>query len=398
MNKRAPLLYKYPDATIPTIINIACELMMNEEFYIKVCHLMNIMCLEPPFELSFATKIHNKDILKEKIVQELKNKGVSDSELEENYIEDNNTLDKLLETQSIDTKLKEEVRRVRFRNQVRIKRRAEVIEKKCKARRLKMMVKDNTVKVDYPKSPQRIKAIRKAKLIPIELLSTKYNALVNGTTSDDKEVKENVESNIQKEEDKMDEEEISELPFGDCTKSKQEIFYTQAIPTMDLDEYYKGLMENINKPTESKKEQVERLADDEYNIWYSNREVLEMNDSEEEQWIAPKTLKEIRDGRTKTEEIKKYLKGITEETNKLYMKNIEKQVQEDHIQQIIDVILREHNMKDEVQVKIMKKGRMRDQGFVETNKREIAKIIKEELNGYMLFGKPIVIEYARAKN
>ena len=30
--------------------NIALELLKNERLYIKVCHIMNLMSLEPPFE------------------------------------------------------------------------------------------------------------------------------------------------------------------------------------------------------------------------------------------------------------------------------------------------------------------------------------------------------------
>jgi hypothetical protein len=47
--KKPPLLYKYPEANSLTVKNIALELIKNESFYIKVCHIMNLMCLPPPF-------------------------------------------------------------------------------------------------------------------------------------------------------------------------------------------------------------------------------------------------------------------------------------------------------------------------------------------------------------
>ena len=51
--KSGPLLYKYPEATVATVVNIAHQLMLNKEFYVKVCHLMNLMCLDPPFDAKF---------------------------------------------------------------------------------------------------------------------------------------------------------------------------------------------------------------------------------------------------------------------------------------------------------------------------------------------------------
>jgi len=47
--ERPPLLYKYPDANPSTCLNIAQELMQNKKLFTKVCHLMNIMNLHPPF-------------------------------------------------------------------------------------------------------------------------------------------------------------------------------------------------------------------------------------------------------------------------------------------------------------------------------------------------------------
>jgi len=50
---RPPIIYKYPDCNPKTAKNIALMLLKNEKFYIKVCHLMNLMSLDPPFEEDF---------------------------------------------------------------------------------------------------------------------------------------------------------------------------------------------------------------------------------------------------------------------------------------------------------------------------------------------------------
>jgi len=50
---RAPILYEYPPANQRTVLNIANACLQNQKFYIKVCHLMNLLNLDPPFEEDF---------------------------------------------------------------------------------------------------------------------------------------------------------------------------------------------------------------------------------------------------------------------------------------------------------------------------------------------------------
>ena len=53
--KRPPILYKDPDANPKTVKNIALQLLTNERFYIKVCHIMNLLSLEPPFQEDYMS-------------------------------------------------------------------------------------------------------------------------------------------------------------------------------------------------------------------------------------------------------------------------------------------------------------------------------------------------------
>jgi len=48
--EKPPLLYKYPAPTKATILNIVNSMLKNPDFYIKICHLMNIMDLPIPFK------------------------------------------------------------------------------------------------------------------------------------------------------------------------------------------------------------------------------------------------------------------------------------------------------------------------------------------------------------
>ena len=64
---RPPILYKYPDANPKTVKNIATQLLTNERLYIKVCHLMNLLSLEPPFQEDFLateTFLKSEDLIK----------------------------------------------------------------------------------------------------------------------------------------------------------------------------------------------------------------------------------------------------------------------------------------------------------------------------------------------
>ena len=55
-----------------TAKNIALALLKNEKFYIKVCHLMNLLSLDPPFEEDFlsvdAFLSQDKDFVKLSII------------------------------------------------------------------------------------------------------------------------------------------------------------------------------------------------------------------------------------------------------------------------------------------------------------------------------------------
>jgi hypothetical protein len=76
------LMYNYPPATPEIVTNIGLELLRNKRFYIKVCHLMNLMCLKCPFESEASSiftqtnssLINDKPILKKSLKTELKKK------------------------------------------------------------------------------------------------------------------------------------------------------------------------------------------------------------------------------------------------------------------------------------------------------------------------------------
>ena len=48
--QKPPLFYKYPAPTKHTILNINNSILKSPEFYIKLCHLMNLTDMPIPFK------------------------------------------------------------------------------------------------------------------------------------------------------------------------------------------------------------------------------------------------------------------------------------------------------------------------------------------------------------
>ncbi|KAM3593376.1 uncharacterized protein V6R79_011675 [Siganus canaliculatus] len=112
--------------------------------------------------------------------------------------------------------------------------------------------------------------------------------------------------------------------------------------------------------------------------------------------------KELEKGRLSREEIKRmsvfknYEPG--EPTCRLYVKNIAKQVEEKDLKYIYGRYINpsseeERNMFDIV---LMKEGRMKGQAFVGLPSEQSAEKALRETNGYVLYDKPLVVNFARS--
>ncbi|XP_041670183.1 RNA-binding region-containing protein 3 [Cheilinus undulatus] len=112
--------------------------------------------------------------------------------------------------------------------------------------------------------------------------------------------------------------------------------------------------------------------------------------------------KELEKGRLSRDEIKRmsvfknYEPG--EPTCRLYVKNIAKQVEEKDLKYIYGRYINpsseeERNMFDIV---LMKEGRMKGQAFVGLPSEQSAEKALRETNGYVLFDKPLVVQFARS--
>ncbi|KAI9347102.1 hypothetical protein BD770DRAFT_421545 [Pilaira anomala] len=106
------------------------------------------------------------------------------------------------------------------------------------------------------------------------------------------------------------------------------------------------------------------------------------------------TAKSIRDKCLPAEELKNlpafknYVCGSP--TKKLYVKNLSKQVSEQ------DLIELYNKFSPDIKVNLMKKGRLRDQAFVEFPNEEQAGLALTCTNGYMLMDRPMAVLYGKS--
>nr|XP_046227838.1 RNA-binding region-containing protein 3 [Scatophagus argus]XP_046227839.1 RNA-binding region-containing protein 3 [Scatophagus argus]XP_046227840.1 RNA-binding region-containing protein 3 [Scatophagus argus] len=128
----------------------------------------------------------------------------------------------------------------------------------------------------------------------------------------------------------------------------------------------------------------------------------EHSDDEQDLTSGVISRKELEKGRLSRDEIKrmsvfkKYEAG--EPTCRLYVKNIAKQVEEKDLRYIYGRFVdpsseAERNMFDIV---LMKEGRMKGQAFIGLPSEQSAEKALRETNGYVLYDKPLVVQFARS--
>uniref|UniRef100_A0A4W6FYD3 RNA-binding region-containing protein 3 n=2 Tax=Lates calcarifer TaxID=8187 RepID=A0A4W6FYD3_LATCA len=158
---------------------------------------------------------------------------------------------------------------------------------------------------------------------------------------------------------------------------------------------------DVTPPLGDEKEVVEGFG----KLYPSTQESQQQEEqSDDEQDLTSDIIsrKELEKGRLSRDEIKRmsvfknYEPG--EPTCRLYVKNIAKQVEEKDLKYIygryIDLLSEgERNMFDIV---LMKEGRMKGQAFVGLPSERSAEKALRETNGYVLYDKPLVVQFARS--
>ncbi|KAK3704744.1 hypothetical protein QZH41_009744 [Actinostola sp. cb2023] len=94
--------------------------------------------------------------------------------------------------------------------------------------------------------------------------------------------------------------------------------------------------------------------------------------------------------------LKKY--SVGDPTSRLYVKNLARQVEDKDLHYIFGryVDFTSEEEKDRFDIRHMKEGRMKGQAFITLPSESKAKRALNEVHGYVLHGKPLVIQYARS--
>ncbi|CAF1029538.1 unnamed protein product [Brachionus calyciflorus] len=137
------------------------------------------------------------------------------------------------------------------------------------------------------------------------------------------------------------------------------------------------------------RDQIEEIQPPEKQIEIKETEKFIKKDDLEKNRLK---LSELRD----LPVFKNYERG--DANSRIYLKNLSKKVIEDDLKFIygryIDWTLDEH--KNAFDVRLMKEGRMKGQAFINLPNENLAEIAINETLGYLLDGKPIIVQFARS--
>lgn len=130
-----------------------------------------------------------------------------------------------------------------------------------------------------------------------------------------------------------------------------------------------------------------------------DEEEEELDDDRNADYITSTQLKENRISEKEVltmNQFKNYSPG--EKTNRLYIKNLSKQVVEEDLKFIFKRFLRHcsDQEKESLDIRLMQEGRMKGQSFVTLPSEEVAEKALKNVHGYILYEKPMIIQYGRA--
>ncbi|XP_077992437.1 RNA-binding region-containing protein 3-like [Glandiceps talaboti] len=338
------LKYHYPPPCRETLINIIHTLSSVPKFYMQVLHLMNKMNLPAPFGPVTAepplTASHTGYQGEDEIYQA--EMQISSSE-EESELESD-----------------EEEHKERKKEQVTVKRPHPLT--KCRPR----------------KKPKLHQLLQPVKAVP--------GPVGSSTTYLTSEVFETLQQ--QQQQPKKMEFKLTECLSGiqQTTTGRQTASLQQPQQKDNFTEKIKSGFGKINPVTveeESMEEEEEDIQEEEPST----------------EFICDKELRKHRMSskeRLKLSAFKNYDPG--ERNTRLYVKNVSKQADEKDLKYIFGryVDFTSELEKDMFDVRLMKDGRMKGQAFIGLPSEQKAQSAVNDTNGYLLHGKPIVVQFARS--
>jgi U11/U12 small nuclear ribonucleoprotein SNRNP65 len=335
-----PLIYNYPPANVRTVVKIAIELLRNPAFYIKVCHIMNLLNIDPPFQSDISlTRIHPIGYTIHAQIAE----SIGSECCQEEY--ENQEIDQFQQTHSLSKEATELFTKIKLRNIYK------AIEREKMMKELKV---ENIEEIPQPRECPCDDAIKPINRIPNSMSITnnviKCAPPINST----------------------------ELPmFIESQKEKERLYVETYIEAVDMDEYYHRMQE-IVKDDVPASDASDGLLD-------------QIDDIKVPEYKAPSTVEEIIQNRHTQE----FYSDENEIGQSLYIKNVHRKVKQEDIERVIKVISDHENIYDPFTLKLYKKGSIRNQCFVNFETVGHASKVLRLLDGYIMYDKELVVRYAK---
>ncbi|XP_058788575.1 RNA-binding region-containing protein 3 [Phymastichus coffea] len=329
--------YKYPPATKCTVLRIALQLLKEPTFYTQVLHLMNRMNIPPPFE-----ELEEKyPIIKE--IYDVENHNYlfnfAESPRDKSVFEEQSNLIKVIEQKEEEDDQEES----EYESDKEISNMSHhIIPEKRK----------------LPQSKKRMK---------IPKFINPLKQLVVASTSQKQRPQDVFE--LQTRKNKQQKLVLETLkPSVEETKSEGTSSFI-VNPTGNVEGF--GLIFPAKKDEE--KEELREFIS-----------IEELTKNKMSNYTADKVFANYSPGNP-------YFK--------LYIKNLDKHVEESDLHYIYRRYVIPSSSKDEAEynVKLMKDGRMKGQAFVTLQNTELAKLALQETNGYHLKDKPMVVQFSKPK-
>lgn len=177
------------------------------------------------------------------------------------------------------------------------------------------------------------------------------------------------------------------------------IYDKNSIPVIDLDEYFKLIEDEIANYDNIKLEKIEPIKVEFKKTLNEKSSKSNLNEDfpKKVNKELPNNIDEIELNRISISEIEKLMKrpySLNAESNVIHMSNVHRRTKYNHILELIQLVLKEKSPSSNIRVELFKYGYMRSQGFIYMNSVEEAGLIIEKLNGYLLFGRPLILEFS----
>ena len=332
------LAYQYPDPNIMILTNIANALATVPKFYTQVLHLMNKMNLPPPFAGATLTPPLPGDSV------DCRDVAVDTADLEGFFSSDESEIESESESHQ----------------KHKIYEQSNITEPLRKRRRMKVIAKSDQEKLNLT-TPRMNKEVSLDKAFELGSSTKRFEFRLAAS--------------------------IQEAVDGKSKSVSYNVF----------DE--RGAFGKLHS------EKVEKIDRTEEKAMLSKNRDIESEDEATDEEVRDAanyiSLRELNENRMSIEEIqnmsqfKNYTPG--EVTNRLYIKNLAKQVTEDDLKFIFHrFIVKSDNENSTLDIRLMQEGRMKGQAFITLPSDKIATKALKLTHGYVLHSKPMIIQYGRA--